>query len=186
MKLIIPKPCHENWENMTSDEKGKFCSICSKTVHDFTNFSDEDLISSFNSDENICGRFRENQLGRNLNVSIAGKLALGLLVATGALATVNAQELKPQELKHVELLRDSPVIHDTNYTARTMGAPSSMPAAEPLIFLDNKNISLEDLRMLNYDTIETINSFSGKEGVKLYGKKAKHGVIVITTKNKNP
>ncbi|MFP3637025.1 hypothetical protein, partial [Bacillus sp. SIMBA_033] len=91
----------------------------------------------------------EDQLGRNLNVSIAGKLALGLLVATGALATVNAQELKPQEIKHVELLRDSPVIHDTNYTARTMGAPSSMPAAEPLIFLDNKNISLEDLRVLN-------------------------------------
>ncbi|WP_276876450.1 hypothetical protein [Chryseobacterium joostei] len=175
MKLIIPKPCHENWENMTSDEKGKFCSICSKTVHDFTNFSDEDLISSFNSDENICGRFRENQLGRNLNVSIAGKLALGLLVATGALATVNAQELK-----------HAPVIHDKNYTARTMGAPSSMPAAEPLIFLDNKNISLEDLRKLNHNTIETINSFSGKEAVKLYGSKAKHGVIVITTKNKNP
>ncbi|BAP32169.1 uncharacterized protein CHSO_3132 [Chryseobacterium sp. StRB126] len=92
MKITIPKPCHENWNNMSPDEKGKFCSVCSKTVYDFTNFSEEEIMNIFGSNKDICGRFREDQLDVNLNFSLASKLALGLLVVGGFTATVNAQE----------------------------------------------------------------------------------------------
>ena len=42
-KINIPEPCHEDWAQMTSTEKGKFCDSCAKEVIDFTNKSDEQL-----------------------------------------------------------------------------------------------------------------------------------------------
>lgn len=32
--LHIAKPCHENWEVMTQEQRGRHCSVCKKTVVD--------------------------------------------------------------------------------------------------------------------------------------------------------
>lgn len=47
MKITIPKPCDEKWESMTPQEKGRFCAVCSKTVRDFTNDSDDEILDYF-------------------------------------------------------------------------------------------------------------------------------------------
>ncbi len=63
LEISIPVPCHENWNNMSSTEKGKFCSKCKKEVLDFTTVSKSDfqkIVSERN--ENICGRFLKSQL----------------------------------------------------------------------------------------------------------------------------
>lgn len=67
-KLIIqiPEPCHENWNQMLPTEKGKFCKVCTKEVVDFTSKSDEELIRYFSTKGNLCGRFDESQLNREL------------------------------------------------------------------------------------------------------------------------
>lgn len=65
MKNIhIPKPCNENWETMSPQEKGRFCSVCNKCVIDFTQKQPEEIKQIFveRKDENICGRFYRNQL----------------------------------------------------------------------------------------------------------------------------
>jgi len=51
----IPKPCHKAWEQMTPNEKGRFCSACNKTVIDFTKPEHFSEIENF---ENVCGRFK--------------------------------------------------------------------------------------------------------------------------------
>lgn len=42
--ISIPKPCHEDWNKFASDEKGAFCKVCSKSVHDFTKKKPEEII----------------------------------------------------------------------------------------------------------------------------------------------
>lgn len=63
-KIRIPEPCHEDWNKMTPDENGKFCSVCVKSVVDFTNKSkteiEEYLIQ--NRESQICGRFKKSQI----------------------------------------------------------------------------------------------------------------------------
>ncbi|WP_438965516.1 hypothetical protein [Flavobacterium sp.] len=66
IQISIPKPCHENWEEMTTVEKGRFCSSCQKKVYNFLNASDSEIIDTLSSDKNICGRFNFQQLNRNL------------------------------------------------------------------------------------------------------------------------
>jgi hypothetical protein len=47
MQLTIHEPCHENWENMSQEDQGRFCSACKKTVVDFTGMSDRQVIAFF-------------------------------------------------------------------------------------------------------------------------------------------
>jgi hypothetical protein len=57
----IPKPCSENWNNMTPDAKGRLCSSCEKVVIDFTSFSSKEIISYLKANPRACGRFSKNQ-----------------------------------------------------------------------------------------------------------------------------
>ena len=64
LNIRIPEPCHENWDQMGSMEKGRFCSACSKTVVDFTLMQNQDIINYFKeaAGSRVCGRFRQTQL----------------------------------------------------------------------------------------------------------------------------
>src|ERR1051326_7192660 len=65
-KISIPKPCHEDWNKMTPDEKGAFCKVCNKSVHDFTKKTAEEiktiLIDEMSEGKKVCGRFNEDQV----------------------------------------------------------------------------------------------------------------------------
>jgi hypothetical protein len=63
-KITIPEPCHENWDQMTPNENGRFCMSCSKTVIDFTSMLPEEIQHYFiqNQNEKICGRFKKSQI----------------------------------------------------------------------------------------------------------------------------
>jgi hypothetical protein len=74
IQLSIPTPCHENWDNMSSEEKGKFCGACQKTVMDFTRMSDRQLAEFFKKPAgNVCGRFYDDQLNREIDLSVPRK-----------------------------------------------------------------------------------------------------------------
>lgn len=70
LQLTIPKPCHEDWEAMTPEEKGRFCGSCQKQVIDFSVMSDRQLAEFFKkpSTGSVCGRFMTDQLDRDIDI----------------------------------------------------------------------------------------------------------------------
>ncbi len=63
IQISIPKPCSEDWSNMTPTERGRFCAMCTKEVVDFTGLTDQELVSTLMKfGESTCGRVRQTQL----------------------------------------------------------------------------------------------------------------------------
>ncbi|MEP1490531.1 MAG: energy transducer TonB [Algibacter sp.] len=93
--ISIPKPCHEDWNQMSPKQKGRFCNSCSKTVIDFTKmdtYEIQDFISE-NKNSRICGHFKQTQLD-SINIHIPSRVLeqqqsfhklflLALLIAMG-------------------------------------------------------------------------------------------------------
>jgi hypothetical protein len=57
-KIIIPTPCHEDWNKMTNQSIGRHCDSCNKVVVDFTQSSQQEVIDYMHAhqNENVCGR----------------------------------------------------------------------------------------------------------------------------------
>lgn len=88
--LKIENPCHENWENMTPNEKGRFCDSCKKTVIDFTQSTPLQIAQELKKSRNLCVRMSSKQLRTPLlelktyndfKLPYAN-LAVGLMIAT--------------------------------------------------------------------------------------------------------
>mgnify|MGYP002629858095 CR=1 FL=1 len=62
--ISIPKPCSENWNEMTPTDIGAFCQKCALEVYDFTNKSGDEIrdILTLNIGSRVCGRIEPRQL----------------------------------------------------------------------------------------------------------------------------
>ena len=196
MKIILPKPCHEKWETMTSQEKGRFCAVCSKTVRDFTNDSDDEILDYFSnhSSQNICGNFYESQLNRSMQYSIINslfsKFAIGFILTAGGIVSVNAQESDPVMTSAVVNLQGqipSLKINQNNaYSSPPImgrGAPSSIQGNnEPLWVIDGEIVEAKTLKDFDPNKIKKMNIIKGIQATALYGTKARNGVVIIKLK----
>lgn len=69
LTLSIADPCHEDWDKMSDDAKGKFCGACQKQVVDFTGMTESQLVAFFRKPAgSVCGRFRVEQLDQQMNI----------------------------------------------------------------------------------------------------------------------
>ncbi len=65
LQIQIPTPCHENWNAMTPENKGRFCGSCAKTVVDFSLMTDNEVLNFLKKHTgNTCGHFTSDQLQR--------------------------------------------------------------------------------------------------------------------------
>ena len=123
LQIQLPKPCHEDWNKMTPAEQGRFCNSCQKAVVDFTGMSDAQLVAFFKkpSTGSVCGRFDNDQLGRNL--SIPGKRMpwlkyfLQLLVPTFLFACKARTQGTPRLMGDTVLVETKKIMKDKNGNA---------------------------------------------------------------------
>lgn len=199
MKITIAKPCHENWEAMTPNEQGRFCSVCSKTVRDFTDASDDEMIRAFSDpSEDICGNFRGSQLNRDLGYSyinsVFARFAVGFIVTATGLVPFHAQEhgnSKSDTLKETRLKgKPAPkMIRNDTAAAKHLilggiQRESIDKYRRPLYVINGKPGTEADFKMLDPESIRKINVLKGTYATDRYGRKAVNGAIEVTTKQK--
>lgn len=65
IKIDIPSPCHQEWNNMKPTAEGAFCASCNKNLIDFTKKSNQEIENYFLKTENnisICAKLSTSQL----------------------------------------------------------------------------------------------------------------------------
>ena len=69
LQLAIPEPCHENWQQMTPTDQGRFCTACAKEVIDFSMMTDTEVLNYFTTltHDKVCGRALPSQLDRTIS-----------------------------------------------------------------------------------------------------------------------
>lgn len=69
--ITIPKPCHENWNEMSPKAQGRLCDKCCKVVVDFTKKTTNQIVEILQarSGQKVCGRFRSEQVAVPVPVS---------------------------------------------------------------------------------------------------------------------
>lgn len=107
IKYSIEEPCHEDWAQMKPETKGRFCSLCSKTVVDFSSMSDFSIVSYLEGkkNESVCGRFKPSQMDKFYSLPKPHQqfhfdlkaVALGLALSTFSAIHLNAQVTPPIE-----------------------------------------------------------------------------------------
>lgn len=115
--IKIPEPCHEGWDTMSPNDKGRFCSACSKTVVDFTKmdtFQIQDFLLE-NKDQRICGHIKQTQLDsinlripltliqQNHNVYKSFFFAVLIVMGT-SLFSCSSKNGAPQKIDSIEVI----------------------------------------------------------------------------------
>ncbi|MFC0516579.1 carboxypeptidase-like regulatory domain-containing protein [Mucilaginibacter angelicae] len=67
--ISIPKPCHEQWQQMTTVSDGRYCGHCCKTVVDFNAMSNQQIVTYLNINNNACGRIDPQRITQLNNLS---------------------------------------------------------------------------------------------------------------------
>lgn len=76
LTLHVNDPCSESWKQMTPNQQGRHCMSCAKTVVDFTQMNDLELMDWWKNkkqEERTCGRFREDQLQREMPLPLVNQ-----------------------------------------------------------------------------------------------------------------
>ncbi len=103
INIDIPKPCHEDWNKMTPEEKGRHCKMCQKTVFDFTLQTDEYIVKTFTENANVCGRFKATQLKRDMVLSRKETSNYLSFVASGLFAFLGLTSQYTYSQKHTKV-----------------------------------------------------------------------------------
>lgn len=104
--------CEGDWEGMQATEKGKFCSQCSKHVHDFTDKTADDLqLALAEHKGKLCGRFRRSQLSDSFLKYAASAFIATIGAGTSACEPSLDEDTAAEELTEAEFM-DMPITGD--------------------------------------------------------------------------
>jgi hypothetical protein len=107
LQIHLDNPCTEAWGDMTSTEKGRFCTQCAKTVVDFTHMTDAEMLNFFkkNQGKEVCGRINPHQLVKPLPLPAPAPVRYAQAFALAAgLALTSATQAETPNLPRFEVV----------------------------------------------------------------------------------
>jgi len=128
LQINIPKPCHQDWNEMTPTIRGAFCSACAKEVIDFTTMTDAEVQNYFlqKATEKICGKFNNDQLNR-IKINIPSNVFVGRIASwkkfMAVLLLAFGSMLFGCDVATDEALPLHPSIHEIEYVTKDAGNP---------------------------------------------------------------
>lgn len=138
LPVVIPEPCHEQWDNMQARDNGRHCFACQKTVVDFTGWEADAIVAYLKTNKQTCGRFTTDQLQMQepavpvtkdfswwqsimrSGLSHMGKIAAAVMLffhLASCDTTGQVKENKPE----LEKTTGAPVIAEANHSDEVMG-----------------------------------------------------------------
>jgi len=169
----IEEPCHEDWDQMKPEAKGRFCDSCSKTVVDFSSMSDFSIVNYLenNKNQSVCGRFEEKQLDRTYLLPKSHYPAFGFdlkAVALGlALSTFSALPSQAQNSTRVEqhdTMTDEPVVVKQGEVAMDYDH-SDESFASGRIKLESKEYDSVKISLMDGNSVELVSMKPDKNGI---------------------
>ncbi len=101
--------------------------------------------------------------------------------------TDDEKEVEVKKSKNVMIIKDSDDEEDIEVIGNNDSSFFFMDndgKGEPLYFIDGKKVKSKDFKkIISRSNVESVNVFKGDKAVEKYGKKAKNGVVEVTTKN---
>ena len=158
--LHIPKPCDADWSQMTGDERRRYCSLCSKDVHNLSELTQRDAAQLLDdTNRNLCVQYavdtRTDEIlftdsphrGWRLRRQIEGA---GRLIAAAALAApllLAACDTPEDTSAHA----NAPVIQIEDGQAPSIAKPGAGRAvAPPVEPSESLNLLDESLNLLEH------------------------------------
>ena len=205
LKISIPEPCHEKWDEMMPKDNGRFCMNCSKTVVDFTTMLPEEIRHYFiqNQDKGICGRFKKSQLD-TITIQIPNRvlytqtqyhkmflLALFIVMGTTLFSCADKDGNK-KKIDKVEVVEDTsdashvtvgialPPKHDPNGKVKHVPPPPPPPKVDHIKFIKPVTAT-KNTKALNSKSIHCESIPKTKKDSTTYYET---GILVYTADNK--
>ena len=174
--LKLNKACSEQWENMTPNEKGSFCDVCSKNVIDFTQLSTREISEKIkNSKGEICARLTQKQLATpliDLEVQKTYKLpysniaASVLLASTLAVSTTSCTQNEKAPTEYVETASNlsSKSNIKRNKTKPTPTASDSFVTFKGIVKINEKGVPIENAKITLVTVQKILSTHSLADG----------------------
>lgn len=191
--VSIPEPCRQGWENMTPSAKGRFCDACQKEVIDFTGLDDKEMLRIVQANlGRLCGRFRKNQLQREIFVTetygwrfpIRKDLLLALLTF-GSIQPLIAQSSFRQKEVLTESMFSSALVEDDKDTEKTVGDSLRKISGTVLTKEKNEPMAFVNIWIMNTNKIVTTNE-KGKFILELDASLPQNITLKISSIGYNP
>ncbi len=211
IELTIPEPCHEDWQQMTPTQQGRFCNACAKQVVDFSTMTDTQVLNYFSSikNEKVCGRAYPDQLDRMIALpkeptkrlfwhwNYITMLFLFFGKTNNAKAQGGLKVIKTIQADSIKLQRNFNInnvlagkINGQTFSVENSTTPSIIIGGissivggkEPLYVIDGIPFSGGLPATFNSAEIDKISILKTNKATAIFGSQAAAGAIVITTK----
>ena len=149
-EIHIPTKCTVSESNFRPHEKGDWCLSCRKTVVDFTDMSDAEIIRYFQDkpmDAQLCGTWRKDQLNKSFQPAPVSQPAsgwwpvlLGSFLSVLSVGKMSAQATDPMTWK--------PVPTETNSFQETSPEIAEVKPAQGKVVAEKKDVKTSGFRKI--------------------------------------